>query len=140
MNRRYLGAIIISPFILFLFLGGAYLFFLTLLLSILGMFEFYKSIKQKNINALSYFGFIMCIIYYALIYKIGLLNSSITISRSFSLIYFTIMFLFFILLCIPIFINKYNFIDVFATVFAFMYIGIFFSFIPLVLISTLVII
>ena len=40
-NNRYLGALMLAPFIVFVFLGGIYLKIFTIALSVIGMYEFY---------------------------------------------------------------------------------------------------
>lgn len=122
MNSRYLGAALLSPFIVFLFLGGLYLRVGILVLSLLGMYEFYKVIKQKDIHAIAIVGYIICILYYFI------MGNNIEYKIMFSLLVLSI----FILLCIPIINIKYTFIDVAATLLGFIYVGIFFSFIVLV--------
>lgn len=122
MNKRYLGALILSPLLIFLFLGGFYLKYFTLLLALGGMYEFYKVIKQKNINALSYIGYILCIIYYIMLDK----------NMNYHMVTLLIIAFTVILLCIPVLDVKYNFIDVSTTILGFLYVGIFFSFIVLI--------
>lgn len=121
MNRRYLGAVLLSPLLIFLFIGGIYLKYFTLILALLGMHEFYNVIKQKNMNPLQYIGYILCVIYYVL------LNNNI----NFRIIILLIIAAIFIMLCISVINVKYNFIDISTTIFAFLYIGVFFSFIVL---------
>lgn len=123
MNNRYLGALILAPFILFLFLGGIYLKYGIMVLALCGMYEFYKVIKEKKINAISIAGYFMCIIYY-----VFCLNSDI----NYKVIFLFIIFINLILLCLPVINPQYTFIDIANTLFGFLYIGVFFSFIPLV--------
>ncbi|AWI03994.1 phosphatidate cytidylyltransferase [Clostridium drakei] len=122
MNNRYIGAVILAPFLIFLFLGGVYLKFAVMLLSLLGMYEFYKVVEEKNINAISLIGYLLCIVYY--------ISLNVEINLKFT--FFTIIITVFILMCIPVLNLKYNFIDVSITIFAFLYIAVFFSFIVLV--------
>lgn len=122
MNSRYVGALILAPFIIFLFLGGIYLKYGIMILSLLGMSEFYKVIKEKNVNSISIVGYLICIIYYI---TLGLdINSRLI----FSLLIITT----FVIMCIPVIDVEYNFIDVSATIFGFLYVAVFFSFIVLV--------
>lgn len=122
MNSRYVGALILAPFIIFLFLGGIYLKYGLMLLSLLGMHEFYKVIKEKNIHAISALGYALCIIYYVT------LNREINIE----LIFFILIITVFIAMCIPVIDVEYNFIDVGTTLFGFLYVAVFFGFIVLV--------
>ncbi|MCD3298221.1 phosphatidate cytidylyltransferase, partial [Clostridium botulinum C/D] len=64
MNKRYLGAAILSPLIIVLFLGGMYLKILIGILSLLGMYEFYDVSKQKGINPISIISYVLSIFYY----------------------------------------------------------------------------
>lgn len=122
MNKRYLGALILSPLLIFLFLGGFYLKYFALILALGGMYEFYKVIKQKNINSISYIGYILCIIYYIMLDK----------NMNYHIVTLLIIASVLILLCIPVLDTKYNFIDVSTTILGFLYVGIFFSFIVLI--------
>lgn len=122
MNNRYLGALILAPLVIFLFIGGEVLKYGVLILSLMGMYEFYKVLKVKNVNALSFFGYLLCIIYYIT------LNNTLNTSFIF---YITIAAVL-LLLCVPILDTKYNFIDIAVTLLGFLYVAVFFSFIILV--------
>ncbi len=122
MNNRYVGAVILAPFLIFLFLGGLYLKYAVMLLSLLGMYEFYKVVKEKSINAISAIGYLLCIVYYVS------LNRDINLKLTFFMIIIAIV----ILMCIPVISLKYNFIDVSITMLTFLYVAVFFSFIVLV--------
>lgn len=119
LNNRYIGAAVIAPFILFILLGGIYLKTFTFLLSLGGLYEFYKAIKVKNFNPIPWIGYgLLCIFY--------LLNNDFT-----SIMYIIVLAAM-ILLVVPVIKLKYTFIDVSITLLGFLYIGILFSFIPLV--------
>ncbi len=122
MNNRYIGAIILAPLLIVIFLGGLPLKILMLILSLLGMYEFYGAVKNNSINTINIIGYIITIIYYLL------LNNNM----SFKYIIFIFTFLLIIMLCIPVFYLKYNFIDTSLTILGFMYISVFFSFVVLV--------
>ncbi len=122
MDKRHLGALILSPIIIFLFLGGIYLKLFVLAVSLIGMYEFYKIMKVKDINPISYAGYILCVIYY---FTMGSYEG-------FNYVFFALILFLMILFCISIFDTKYNFIDVAVTLLGFMYIAVFFSFIVLV--------
>lgn len=126
MNKRYLGALILTPLIVFLFLGGIYLKILMLILSLLAMGEFYKIVKEKNINTINILGYLLCIIYYIL------MNNNLEFKYIMLLLTFSLIIMF----CIPVFNTKYNFIDISITMLGFIYISIFFSFIVLINIKT----
>lgn len=123
MNKRYLGAAILSPLIIVLFLGGIYLKVLVALLSLMGIYEFYNVSRKKGINPLSIVSYILTSIYYILI-----INNSF----SFQKLFLIILFALFIMLCIPVISDKYNFIDVAVTLMGFFYVTMFFSFIALI--------
>ncbi|MFT8314722.1 MAG: phosphatidate cytidylyltransferase [Clostridium sp.] len=126
MNKRYLGALILTPLIVFLFLGGIYLKILMLILSLLAMGEFYKIVKEKNINTINILGYLLCIIYYILV------NNNLEFKYIMLLLTLSLIIMF----CIPVFNTKYNFIDISITMLGFIYIAIFFSFIVLINIKT----
>lgn len=118
-NNRYLGALILLPLIVFLFLGGVWLKYANLVLGGLAMYEFYKVSKLKNIKPMSIIAYIMLVVYY------------IT-GNNFTILSYIIIIGAFVLLMAPILNIKYNFIDVAITLLGFIYAGIFFSFITLI--------
>jgi phosphatidate cytidylyltransferase len=122
LDNRYLGAIIISPLLIFLILGGKYLFFLALILSLIGMREFYKVSENKNIRPIKIPAYLLCIVFYA----------SLIIYNSASDIMLLCILAILIFLCIPVINISYNFVDVAVTVLGFFYVAFFFSFIPLI--------
>lgn len=122
MNKRYLGAAILAPLVIFLFLGGVYLKVGVFLLSLLGMYEFYKVVKEKDIYAFGIIGYILCCIYYY--------NLETVFDNSF-ILYILIAAVFFCL-CIPIINPNNTFIDAAITILGFVYVAVFFSFIVLV--------
>ena len=107
-NNRYLGALILLPLIVFLFLGGEWLKYANLVLGGLAMYEFYKVSKLKSIKPISITG------------------------NNFTILSYVIIIGAFVLLMIPILNIKYNFIDVAVTLLGFVYEGVFFSFITLI--------
>lgn len=119
INERYLGALIITPIILFILLGGLPLKIFTIVLSCVGMYEFYKAIRKGGFNPISIVGYILLILYYIF-------------ENNFENLMFLVIIFLFILLIIPIVNLKYTFIDVAVTILGFIYIGIFLSFIYLV--------
>jgi phosphatidate cytidylyltransferase len=129
MNKRYIGAAILMPLVVFLLLGGIYLKALILMLSLLGMYEFYKVVKNENINPISLIGYIICILYYIII--------SNNLAFKYIMLIFTVAV--FIMFCIPTLNTKYNFIDISITMLGFIYVAVFFSFIVLVNLKTLTI-
>lgn len=118
-NNRYLGALMIAPFIVFVFLGGVWLEGFTIVLSLLGMYEFYNALKQKDFHPIPIIGYILVLFYYFT-------------KTNFSTLTYIFVFATFILLMIPVINLKYTFIDVSLTLLGFLYVGVFFSFIYLV--------
>ncbi|MBU3092265.1 phosphatidate cytidylyltransferase [Clostridium sp. CM028] len=119
MNNRYIGALMLAPLIIFLILGGEYLKYSVMVLSLFGMYEFYKVSRKKHYKPIGIIGYILCIVYY--------LNMSKDFSASFNVYILIVTIL--LLLCIPVIYTKYNFVDVALTIFGFLYVAVFFSFI-----------
>lgn len=119
MNNRYIGALILAPLIIFLFLGGDYLKYLVMVLSLLGMYEFYKVSRKKHYKPIGLIGYILCIVYY--------LNMGNDLLTSFNI--YILIGTIFLLLCVPVLNSNYNFVDVGLTIFGFLYVAVFFSFI-----------
>jgi phosphatidate cytidylyltransferase len=121
MNKRYIGALTLAPLLIFLFLGGHYLKFLVLLLSIFGMYEFYKTCRECGFNPISLVGYGLCIFYY------------ITLGPNFNTTHqsFVLLGAIFLLMIVPVLNTKYNFIDVSLSILGYLYVAIFFSFIVL---------
>lgn len=122
MNKRYIGALFLAPFVIFLFLGGFWLKYGIMVLSLLGMYEFYKVIKNKGVHPIEIAGYALCIMYYL----------TLGTSMNFKLLSYVMILATLMLMCIPVVDVKYNFIDVGATLLGFIYVALFFSFIVLV--------
>ena len=119
MNNRYIGALMLAPLIIFLILGGEYLKYSVMVLSLFGMYEFYKVSRKKHYKPIGIIGYILCIVYY--------LNMGKDFSASFNV--HILIVTIFLLLCIPVIYTNYNFVDVALTIFGFLYVAVFFSFI-----------
>ncbi|OPJ61803.1 phosphatidate cytidylyltransferase [Clostridium oryzae] len=119
MNNRYIGALIISPLIVFVFLGGWFLQALCLLLSIIGIYEFFKVAKNKGYKPVNSAAFIFIVVYYLLFIKY----------RNTEFLSPMIIIATLLLLCLPIIKSKYNYTDVAITILGLIYVPIFFSFI-----------
>lgn len=119
INKRYIGAAMLAPFIIFVFLGGLYLKGFTIVLSIAGLYEFYKVAKISKIKTLDIFGYALLLLFY-------LSNNNFEI-----LAYILILAAFF-MMCIPVIKHDITYIDVSVTLLGFIYVGVFFSFIYLV--------
>ncbi|MCY6958263.1 phosphatidate cytidylyltransferase [Clostridium brassicae] len=121
MNKRYLGAVLLSPLIIVLFAGGVYLKYVVMFLSLMGMYEFFKIVQSKGIRPISGICYLVCIIYY--VFFIG--KDPTNYKNVFSILVIAMI----IMLCIPIISEEYSFIDVAITIFGFLYIAVLLSFI-----------
>lgn len=118
-NNRYIGAAMIAPFIIFVFLGGMYLKGFIFALSIVAIWEFYNALKEKNFKPIRSVGYILLVIYYLL-------------NNNFELMMYILVIATFILLILPVINLEYTFIDVSLTLLGFIYCGILFGFVYLV--------
>lgn len=118
-NNRYLGALMIAPFIIFVFLGGIYLKGFVFALSAMALWEFYRALKKKDFKPIAVMGYFLLVVYYLL-------------NNNFELMMYILVIITFILLIIPVINLKYTFIDVAVTLLGFMYSGILFSCVYLV--------
>ncbi|AQS03839.1 phosphatidate cytidylyltransferase [Clostridium beijerinckii] len=118
-NNRYLGAAMIAPFIVFVFLGGIYLKCFIFALSAMALWEFYNALKENDLKPMRSAGYILLIIYYLL-------------NNNFENMMYVVVAATFILLIFPVINLKYTFIDTSLTLLGFIYCGILFSFVYLV--------
>lgn len=118
-NNRYLGAVMIAPFIIFVFLGGIYLKGFIFALSILALWEFYNALKEKNFKPVKSAGYILLVVYYIL-------------NNNFEHMMYALVAATFILLILPVINLEYTFIDVSLTLLGFIYCGILFGFVYVV--------
>lgn len=118
-NSRYLGALIIAPFVIFIYLGGIPLKLFTLAIALMGVYEFYNALKVKEFKPLNYVGYILIVLYY-------LFSNDIS-NFSYILILATVL-----MLCIPVVNLEVTFIDIALTILGFIYVGGLFGFIPMV--------
>lgn len=118
-NSRYLGALILAPLLIFVFLGGMPLKLFTIVISAIGLYEFYNALKSKEINSLPILGYILLAIYYL-------------INNNFENMLYILIFITVIALIIPVIELKYSFMDVAVTILGFIYVGILFSFLPII--------
>lgn len=119
LNSRYIGAAVIAPFIVFILLGGIWLKGFTAVISLFGLYEFYKALKEKDFNPVAIIGYILLAIFYLM-------------DNDFNNLIYIIILATMVLLIIPVINLKYTFIDASITLLGFLYVGILFSFIPLV--------
>ena len=67
MLTRIISAIVGVPLIaLFLTVRGNYLYMFVGVLSLIGMYEYYKAIKATGVKTINYIGFVFCIAFYVL--------------------------------------------------------------------------
>ena len=119
LNNRYIGAAIIAPFILFIFLGGIWLKGFAIVLSVLGLYEFYNALREKKFNPIPIVGYILIAAFYAT-------------NNNFQYLMYIVVLVAIALLMIPIINLKYTFIDAAITLLGFLYVGILFGFMPLI--------
>lgn len=112
---RYLGAIFLIPVIIFLFIGGDFLRYFLMVVSLIGLKEFYNVIETKGYYLFKYTGYIFTIIHFVF------LNSKIEFTL------FLIIIMMVLCLLIPVFNIKKNFIEGALTIFGFLYIPVMFS-------------
>lgn len=117
MKTRIISGLVIFPVLLItIYLGGTVLSTALLILSLIGLHEFYKAINGKHL-AINYFSYAFTIIYYALI---NMRNEML----------FIIMFIIFtlVLFCYLVFMYpKINIMTVSTTILGVMYIPVLFS-------------
>ena len=119
INSRYIGAVVLAPLLIFVFLGGLPLKLFTIALSVCGLYEFYNALKTKNIKSIPIISYILLAIYYI-------------INNDFEKMMYILVLAIVLSLIIPIIYLKYSFMDVAVTILGFIYVVILFSFIPLV--------
>lgn len=118
-DNRYLGAVMIAPFIIFVFLGGIYLKGFVLSISLMALWEFYKALKERSFKPVKSAGYILLIVYYLL-------------NNNFEYMMYIIVAATLILLIIPVINLEYTFVDVSLTLLGFIYCGMLFSFVYLI--------
>lgn len=119
MNERYVGALVLVPLLVLIFLGGYFLEISVILLSLGGMYEFYKVSKVKGHKPISIVGYLLCLAYYIHIRNGFDLKISVGV----------FILVVFLLMIVPVIDTEKNFIDVALTILPCFYVGIFFSFI-----------
>lgn len=127
MNKRYLGALILSPLIIFIFVGGTFLKLGILMLSILGLFELFKVSRKKGVKPLSLLAYVATIVYY-----ITLDNKYLSNTSYYKYLFAVIVIAVLLLMCFTVINTKYNYIDIAVTLFGFIYVSVFFGNIILV--------
>jgi phosphatidate cytidylyltransferase len=118
LRKRVLSAIIGVPLILFvLYMKGLYLYFFVAALSIVGIYEYYRAMRNININTNAMFGYISVIIYYLMFLM------PITFDRPGFIVAFSVMVLF----TIEIITQKHNISEISITLLGIVYIPFLFS-------------
>lgn len=125
MNERYIGALVLVPLLIFIFLGGYFLKFTVTCLALAGLYEFYKASKSGGHKPFEYIGYGLGLIYYIyLIVSGGNINLTWVVN--------VIILSVFIMMIIPIFKIDRSFVDVGLTVLPLIYVIVFFSFMILI--------
>ena len=118
MGKRILTVLITLPlFMFFIVKGGLYIFLLSMVLSIVGLYEFYEAIKNDNKRPINWLGFLVVILL--------LFISYFNLDQTFYLFIFFIAS--YVLLTLNIFSKKDRLVDSALTIFGVIYIGIGFS-------------
>lgn len=113
-NKRYIGAVIyLIPTLIIIFLGGNILKYGLMVLSLMGLSEFYGALKKKNYKPFEIVGYGTAIVYYILI------GQDIRMATIGFLISLTLM----VLLVLPIFKNDRSIADSALTMFGIMYVA-----------------
>lgn len=119
INSRYIGALVLAPLLIFVFLGGLSLKLFTIVLSACGLYEFYHALSTKEIKSIPIISYSLLIIYYIF-------------NNNFEFMMYILVIAIVLSLIIPIIDLKYSFMDIAVTFLGFIYVVILFSFIPLV--------
>lgn len=123
MLKRVISAIIGLPILIaFIFIGGMPLFLAISVVSIVGLYEFYKACRNKALLPIEMVGYLCAIVLLFLV----------NYSNDLSYIFLLIFFLIFILNSIQLISRKYNFIDISITIYSLAYIPFLLSYILLI--------
>ena len=121
MNQRYIGAAILAPLLIFIFLGGYFLKVTVSLLALAGVYEFYKASKSGGHKPIEIVGYILTSTYYIYI---------IFVDRNINLPLIVNIFVLvtFLLMIVPVIDTNRSFVDVGLTILPIIYVAVFFSF------------
>ncbi|WP_026476038.1 phosphatidate cytidylyltransferase [Alkaliphilus transvaalensis] len=115
MLKRIISAIVGIPFLLaIVHYGGVVLYLSVMIVSLIGLHEFYNAVKHKDVNPISWVGFIA---------TIGIL-SQFYFSFNQSLLLFILVVATLVLSIIPLTQQKYNIIDISTTIYGIIYVSI----------------
>lgn len=69
MLIRIISAIVGAPLVIFfLIVKGSYLYLFTGLLSLVGLYEYYKAVKKVGIKTMDLLGYVFCLLFYIIIF------------------------------------------------------------------------
>lgn len=118
MKTRIISALIGLPLLFFVVLtGGNVLLVTSLLLSIVGQFEFYRAFRHIKVHAIYSVGYVFTLFYYVTLY----FDLGMDVSR------FLLFAMMVSLLAVNVFSKEYNTIDVLVTMGGFLYVTFFLS-------------
>lgn len=113
MKIRIISGLLGLPISIFiLYLGGIYLKITLLLISLIGMMEFYKALSKKNLK-IHYIGYIFNIIFYL----------TLGYSKNNTVMILLFIFIISLFIYLIIFNSKVSISDVLVTFFGFVYVG-----------------
>ncbi|NLM03665.1 MAG: phosphatidate cytidylyltransferase [Clostridiales bacterium] len=123
MLKRTVSAIVGIPLLIFLLIkGGILLYLATIIISIIGLYEFYNAMRFKNYNPINFIGYILSIVLLSILYFF----------KSTALILFFLFISIIILSGILLFNLKYTVKDISITLYGIIYISLFLGHIILV--------
>jgi len=116
MLKRIISAILGIPLLIFLVIQGDILLYLaTMIVSLIGLYEFYHAMSSKGYNPVNYVGYILSVVLLTIFY----------ISKSANGIFFLLVITIFILSGILLINAKYNVADSSITFYGILYVTIF---------------
>lgn len=118
LKIRVLSAVLGIPLIIFiLYFRGLYLFFFVAALSLVGLYEYYRALKNIGINTNNAFGYVVVVLYY-IMFKLP-----ITFDRPGFIIAFSVMALF----TIEIILKKNDIVEISVNILGIAYLPFLFS-------------
>ena len=117
-TRLVSGIVLLIMAIVFIFVGGLPLWAISLLISLIGMFELYRVLKIEK-KAVSWIGYIGAVVYYSLLY--------FKISSEYEVILFVVMLLLEMVIYVFTF-PEYKTEEITASFFGLFYVAVLFSF------------
>lgn len=111
MSKRLVGALYLIPLLMAFYVGGIALKIVALALSIVGVCEFYKAFKQKDVNADCLVGVVLCVVEFIFMI-LGIKHNYLKIA---------LVMLFFVSIVLVL-INKHTILDIIITWFGAIYV------------------